>query len=62
MFLSHKNYIKHSLKPAIFSINFVKKQIKNTLFSLQFAHFSPQFSKEKTDFTQTPLRQNETPF
>jgi hypothetical protein len=62
MFLSHLIYIINSLKQVIFSINFVKKQDKTTLFSLNFGKISLHFHKKKTDFRQTPLRHNETPF
>jgi hypothetical protein len=55
-------YLKHSLKTAVFSINFVKKQIKNALFSLHFGRIQSHFCQKNNDFSKTPLRHNETPF
>jgi hypothetical protein len=52
--LSHIIYTKHSLKPAIFSINFVKIKRKN-------GKISNNFGQKKDKFCRTPLHQNETP-
>jgi hypothetical protein len=53
--LSHFIYIKHSLKVAIFSINFAKIKRKN-------GKISNNFGQKKDKFSQTPLHQNKTPF